>query len=123
MKKVLIVDDETKIRELYARLLRAVGLTVLEATDAWEATDLLMKQKVDLVLLDLNMPEVDGKEMFDVIQEFNPQMEIIVFSVYPVDQQKKILSQATEYFDKSEGPFNLLEKMNHILYEKESIVS
>ena len=114
-KKILIVDDERRMREMYTRSLRAVGAEVIEASDGWEAIEILIREDIDIVLLDLRMAEIDGKEMFDVIQELNPNLKVIIFSVYPVDKQRQIVPQAREYFDKSEGSFILLERINSIL--------
>ncbi len=114
-KRILIVEDEKRMREIYSRLLRAVGVEVVEAADAWEATEVLIREKVDLVLLDLRMAEVDGKEMFEVIQELNPDLKIIISSVYSIDKQKKMVPSAQDYFDKSQGSFILLEKIHSVL--------
>ncbi len=116
MKKVLIVDDERRIREIYVQLLQAMGLTVLSASDAREATNIIIREPVDLVLLDINMPYVDGKQMFDMINEYNPNLRVIVSSIYPPEQQKRLIPCATDYYDKSQGLFFLVEKITNILF-------
>lgn len=59
---VLVVDDEPAVREALVRALALEGHTVLEACDGQEALDLLAEQRVDLVLLDVAMPRIDGLE-------------------------------------------------------------
>jgi two-component system, chemotaxis family, chemotaxis protein CheY len=62
-KKVLIVDDSNTMRKIVARSLRQAGLDfdeILEASDGLEALAVLRKEKVDLVLSDINMPNMDG---------------------------------------------------------------
>jgi two-component system chemotaxis response regulator CheY len=64
-KKVLIVDDSNTMRKIVARSLRQAGLDfdqILEAGDGQEALNLLETQEVDLVLSDVNMPNMDGIE-------------------------------------------------------------
>lgn len=117
-KKILIIDDEARIRAIYVRLFKAIGsgiFEVLEASNAEEATDYLIREKLDLVLLDLKMPRIDGTRMYDIIKEYNPGLEIIVASVYPIEEQKRLLPYASAYYDKSEGPIKLLEKVSSTL--------
>ncbi len=59
---VLVVDDEPAVREALVRALALEGHTVIPATDGQEALDLLAEQRVDLILLDVSMPRIDGLE-------------------------------------------------------------
>ena len=62
-KTVLIIDDSSTMRKIVTRSLRQAGLeveTILEAGDGLEALQLLKGQKVDLILSDINMPNMDG---------------------------------------------------------------
>lgn len=59
-KKVLTVDDSRTMREMVSFTLRGAGFDVLEAGDGQIALDVLAKNKVDLILADLNMPNMDG---------------------------------------------------------------
>jgi len=120
MKKILIIDDERKILDLYTRLLTSEGYEVLQAHDAREGTFILMKlimkeDQVDLILLDINMPEVSGVCMREVINELDDKCQVMISSVYPLDDQKKMVSKAKDYFDKSQGTDVLVEKVNRIL--------
>ncbi|MBY9077678.1 response regulator transcription factor [Paenibacillus sp. HN-1] len=63
MAKILVVDDDPHIRELAAVFLKAEGMEVFEAADGREALDFLMDQTVDMVILDIMMPNVDGWEL------------------------------------------------------------
>jgi DNA-binding NtrC family response regulator len=110
-KKILIIDDEARIREIYIQTFVEAGMIVRWASDAREATNILIREKIDVVLLDLRMPGVDGKEMFEVIQEYDPCMKVIVASVFPLEKQKAMVPSAHEYHDKSHGATMLLEKV------------
>jgi two-component system chemotaxis response regulator CheY len=64
-KKILIIDDSNTMRKIVGRSLRQAGLDfdeVFEAGDGQEALNLLATQKVDLILSDINMPNMDGLE-------------------------------------------------------------
>jgi len=115
MDKILVVDDEKKIRDLYKKLLTAEGYKVIEASNAAEANGLLMKDRIDVVLLDIKMPEIDGGEMYEVIKLFHRKSKVIVTSVYPLDEQKRIINDAADYYDKSQGYDALLDKIKRVL--------
>ena len=115
MKKILIIDDEAQIRNICWKLFDQAGLTVRRAADAREATNIMIREDIDLILLDLKMSRINGRVMFEIIQEYNPQQKVIVSSVYPVEKQRELVPCANDYFDKSEGPLKLLEKVVNIL--------
>ena len=58
--KILVVDDESRMRKLVKDFLTREGYTVLEAGDGMEAMDIFYEQKIDLVILDVMMPRMDG---------------------------------------------------------------
>ena len=62
MATIMVIDDEPSIRGLLREVLERSGHTVVEAKDGREALDLYQKQKADLLIMDLLMPEVDGLE-------------------------------------------------------------
>lgn len=117
MKKIVIVDDEEKIRKIYNNLLTAEGFQVIEATDAVGANEILKRDNVNLVLLDIKMPQVEGDVMYEIIQSFHKKVKVIVASVYPLDEQKRIITGAADYYDKSQGTEVLLAKVRKVLQE------
>ena len=68
MKKVLIVDDEVKIRQLTADELKKKGFEVIEATNGEEGLQSALKDKPDLILLDITMPVMDGLTMLQKLR-------------------------------------------------------
>lgn len=74
-KKVLIVEDDNAMREIVAHKLASAGLQVLEAIDGKEAIEKWQKEKPDLVLLDLMLPEVDG---FQVLGTMRKNSETVI---------------------------------------------
>ena len=81
---VLLVDDEEMIRESAAAVLESLGLSVVTAGDGREALDALerMDGKVDVVLMDLTMPHMDGREAFHHMRRLQPHLPVILSSGY-----------------------------------------
>lgn len=115
MKKILIIDDEERIRNIYRKLLIGEGYEVVEAPTASEANEILLREDINLILLDIKMPKVDGTIMYDVIKMFHKRSKVIVSSVYPLDEQRRIISAADDYYDKSQGAEALLAKIKRVL--------
>lgn len=118
MKKILIIDDEKKIGEFCTKLLEEEGYDVKHATSAQAATNLLIREHFDLVLLDINMPEVDGKVMYEVVREYDRNMKVIVSSVYPIEDQVQSILGAAAYHNKSQGVDVFLLKIKEVLDDK-----
>ena len=115
MKKILVIDDEKKIRKIYNKLLTAEGFEVIESPNAMEASETMVRKNIDLVLLDIKMPEVDGSTLYEVMKLFHKKAKVIVASVYPLDEQKRIIVEADDYYDKSQGTDILLSKIKNVL--------
>jgi PAS domain S-box-containing protein len=79
---ILLVDDEEFVRDLGARILRKAGYHLLTATNGKEALDLFEKERtqISLVILDLIMPEMGGKECLKEIRKIDPQLKILIAS-------------------------------------------
>jgi two-component system response regulator RegX3 len=70
--RILLVEDHATTRESTARILRAEGAEVLEAADGRAALELLPAGGVDVILLDMMLPDMDGREVLKVIQGRRP---------------------------------------------------
>jgi len=68
-KKVLVVDDEMAVRKITVDELKKQGFETLEAADGKDGLDSALKNKPDLILLDINMPEMDGLTMLKKLRE------------------------------------------------------
>lgn len=115
MKKILILDDEERIRRIYKELLVNEGYEIVEASTALEAHSTLKSNNIDLILLDIKIPKVSGSVMYDVIEQFFKELKVIVSSVYPIDLQRRIIPGAYDYYDKSQGTELLLQKVKKAL--------
>ncbi len=115
-RTILVVDDEKEFRKKYKKLLKAEGYKVYEAQTAMDVAEHLMRSRLDLILLDINIPVVDGKDISDIIDEYPAQNPaVIVTSVYPVSEQKFKIRRATDYYDKSSDTNLLLKKVRNVL--------
>ena len=83
-KTILIVDDEDYVREAVVDILGFVGLNVVEAKHGKEAVDQYTKQPsaIDAVILDMQMPVMNGSETLYALREINPGITIIISSGY-----------------------------------------
>jgi len=115
LKKILIIDDEERIRALYCNLLKDEGYKVFQVANAFDANEILKREIIDLVLLDIKMPEVDGSIMYETMQLFHKKIKVIVTSVYALSEQKQIINGAVDYHDKSESNQILLAKIKEAL--------
>ena len=87
--RVLLVDDERLVRETLAKLLKELGHAVTCCRDGAEAVKLYRDswQQVDVVILDMVMPNLTGKETFFAMREINPKVKAILASGYSIDSE------------------------------------
>jgi len=82
-KRILVVDDEEGLRLLYKEELEDEGNEVVVAASGEEALEKLEKNGVDLVLLDIKMPGMDGVEVLRRIKETHKDLPVILCTAYP----------------------------------------
>lgn len=82
MKNVLIVDDDSEIRNLLREALIIHGYAPVEASNGKEAIKEFNKQRFLAVFLDLNMPEMNGLETMQILREIDPDVPIIFITAY-----------------------------------------
>ena len=88
VSNVLVVEDEPRVRQLVAKVLRRRGFVVLEAEDAEAALRLFGDQAPDITLLltDLVMPGMNGQELADSLAAAHPQLKVIFMSGFSEDE-------------------------------------
>jgi CheY-like chemotaxis protein len=82
-KKILLVDDDPAIRKMLGLLLTGEGYTVLLAVNGGDSIEVVRTTEIDLVLLDLNMPGMDGWQTFEQLASENPMLPIVVITARP----------------------------------------
>ena len=107
MKRLLLVDDEPAITRALGPVLRSDGWTVFEAEDAGAALKCSGEQVLDVVLLDLGLPDADGKDIIPALRERDP-VAVIVLSARHQEAEKvaALDAGADDYVDK---PFRIDE--------------
>ncbi len=82
--KILLVDDERISREVAAHLLKSGGHEVITASLPSEAIDIFEREKdsLDIIVLDMLMPEMSGKELFYRLKQIDPKVKTILLSGY-----------------------------------------
>lgn len=105
--RVLLVEDEEVVRNFAARALKRQGYKVLEAGSGVEALEVIEKTKgkIDIVVSDVVMPEMDGPTLLKEMRKKNPDIKIIFVSGYPNDAFKAALGD--ENFAFLPKPFSL----------------
>ena len=78
--RILVIDDEPPIRKLLRMGLATQGYHILEAADGRAALDLIGREKVDLVLLDLGLPDMKGHELLRIVRERDDTVPVVVLS-------------------------------------------
>jgi two-component system cell cycle sensor histidine kinase/response regulator CckA len=96
---ILLVEDEEGLRALNARGLKSRGYSVIEAGNGVEAIEALARQggRVDLVVSDVVMPEMDGPTLLKQLRNDNPDLKIIFVSGYAEDAFEKSLPDPSQY--------------------------
>jgi two-component system cell cycle sensor histidine kinase/response regulator CckA len=98
---ILLVEDEDAVRVFSARALKAKGYNILEARSGEEAIEVLLKEgdKVDLIVSDVVMPQMDGPTLFKHVREKWPKIKVIFVSGYTEDRlREQFTSGETIYF-------------------------
>ena len=101
MKKILVADDEMSIRLLYSEELKEEGYEVYQAANGREALDIVYKVPLDLVIVDIKMPEMDGIEALRQIKEKRPDLPVVLSTAYGEYKQDFATWASDEYLVKS----------------------
>lgn len=119
MKRVLIADDERSLRLLVRATLESSEIEVVEAEDGEEALRLVQSQRLDLVLLDVQMPDLSG---FDVCQQIKSdpgmaRLPVIMLTAqsHAAARERGIQAGADEYLTKPFSPLQLLTLVESLL--------
>ncbi|MFJ5764086.1 response regulator transcription factor [Lysinibacillus sp. NPDC093210] len=117
MTKLLVVDDDDHIRELVKVFLQNEGFDVIEALDGVDALSKLDTEKVDMVIMDIMMPKMDGWQLCKEIRTFNSDLPILMLTAKGETAQKvKGFNLGTDdYLVKPFEPVELIVRVKSIL--------
>jgi CheY-like chemotaxis protein len=116
---ILLIDDEEMVINISEMMLKKLGYKVLKAHSGFEGLQLFEenKSKIDLIISDLEMPKMNGKEVMDKLREIDPQIKVMLSSGALTDtDEQDVMNKGFNGFIKK--PYNmntLCEKMAEIL--------
>ena len=105
---VLLVDDEEIAIDVGVQILEKLGYTVFEARSGKEAVRVFneKRDKIDMVILDMIMPDMGGREAYEKMKEIDPEVKVLLSSGYSIDgQATDILERGCNGF--VQKPFNM----------------
>ncbi|HWB63509.1 MAG TPA: sigma-54 dependent transcriptional regulator [Chitinophagales bacterium] len=121
MKKVLLVDDEEKLVNLLARIIKLEGFDTMQASDCKSAIKKLEQTDVDVVLCDVKLPDGSGVELTRNIKQSYPQVEVILLTAYGniSDGVQAIKNGAFDYIIKGDDNDKIIPLLHKALEKAE----
>lgn len=121
--KIIIVDDDMMLREMYEARLKEEGFVILSATDGEEAMEKIVKEKPDVILLDIMMPKINGIDVMKKLREneatANIPIILLTALIREIDKIKGMMKEHDSYLIKSEiMPAQVVEKIKSALDKK-----
>lgn len=104
--KILVVDDDTDIVVLISSFLAEEGFKVYTATRSKQAIEYIQNYPIDLAIIDIALPEMNGIELLKKLKEIKPNLEAIMITAYK-DAEKVVEAFRLGAFDCIFKPFNL----------------
>ncbi len=117
MFHILVVDDDKNTRRLIRAVLEGERYTVSTASDGIEALKLLEKEHIDLVVLDVMMPNMDGYEFTKTVRKDNNDLPILMISAkqLPADKRKGFIAGTDDYITKPVDEEEMLLRIRALL--------
>jgi two-component system, cell cycle sensor histidine kinase and response regulator CckA len=116
---ILVAEDESALRELLQNVLTGYGYQVILAEDGLDAVEKYQQEpgRISLVLMDMIMPRMSGKEACDAIRKIDPEARVVYTSGYTADiiKTRDVLEEGTELIMKPVHPLELLRRVREIL--------
>lgn len=116
-KTILLVDDDPSVREMVGRVLIDEGYLVLRAASGPEALRIAATAKIDLVLLDLNMPGQGGWDTFERLTSADPLLSVVIITARPQQLFTAVNAGVGALMEKPLNFAELLETMRDLLAE------
>ncbi|HTQ64327.1 MAG TPA: sigma-54 dependent transcriptional regulator [Puia sp.] len=115
--RILIIDDEEKLRSLMARIITLEGFEVMEAMNAKTAWKKMDQQDVDIIVCDVKLPDANGVELSHQIKQKYPSTEIIVLTAYGniPDGVQAMKNGAFDYITKGDDNEKIIPLLNRAM--------
>jgi two-component system invasion response regulator UvrY len=122
MIKILIADDHAVVREGFRKMVENDPelKVVAEAENGIEALQMVRSKNIDVVILDMSMPEMSGLDCLKQIKSEFPDLPVLVFSMHPEDQyeQRVLQAGASGYLTKRTKPMEVLKAIKEVVAGK-----
>jgi two-component system chemotaxis response regulator CheY len=118
-KRVLIVDDDASVRESISSVLQEAGYEVLQAGDGEQALTQFDSRQIDLILLDLGLPNKSGWDTFEGFTSQNPTLPIIIITGQARQAKIAMAAGVGALMEKPLDVAQLLQTMHDLLIESE----
>ena len=117
MFRIMIVDDDKNTRLFFETMLQDAGYTVISAANGKEALTLLDSEHIDLVVLDIMMPEMNGYEFTEAVRSVKNNLPILMVSAkqLPADKHKGFLVGTDDYITKPVDEEEMLYRIKALL--------
>ena len=116
---ILLTEDEEEVRKLMKLVLEEAGYKVIEAVDGKEAMEKFRENKdsISLLLLDVIMPRLNGKGVYEEARKIKPGIKALFSSGYPADfiHKQGILEEGLNFISKPASPHELLKRIREVL--------
>lgn len=117
--KILIVDDSDLARKFHSNILRTQGIETILAIDGSDGIEKFLNNEIDAILVDINMPNMDGYSMIERIREFpngsNVPIIIITTQMDTIDKEKGFEAGANLFMNKPIEVDKLIENVNLLI--------
>ena len=115
MATILCIDDNRNLLEVQQLLLESKGYSVLLAPDGPTGIALSREHLVDVVVLDFNMPGMDGSQVAQVMTQEQPTLPVVILSGYPAEIPESLRWCAEAVLHKADGPAVLLSVLESLV--------
>lgn len=123
MSKILVIDDEQGIRNLLDTLLSRKGYEVVLASNGQKGLELFRRERPDVVVLDLKMPEMNGLTVLQQVRQLNPVQPVVILTgagTAEAEQQVRALG-VTEFVEKEFSMHRLGDSLKRLLNQAGTI--
>ncbi len=123
MSKIMVVEDDASLREIYGIRIAAEGYDIVSAGDGEEALAMAVREKPDLILADIMMPKISGFDMLDILRS-TPEtayIKVIMMTALSGDEQRRRGERlgADRYLVKSQvGIEDMVNAIHDVLHDK-----
>ncbi|HZR16256.1 MAG TPA: response regulator [Verrucomicrobiae bacterium] len=116
-RRILVIDDDVSVRDALKKILNTSGYSVQLASDGREGADSLAQDKFDLLVLDLDLPEVSGFDILDIVAERDASLPIVILTGMAGQCEAGSVAGADALLEKPPDVWLLLNTIERLLGE------